>query len=69
MFNIQKWVDKKKSIAMRTAGLEEKHQASERLRTVAMKILASPEVERRIKEVPVEVDRRIEAYDYHQKLA
>lgn len=68
MFNFKDWVEQRKSIVKKTGGLEEKNEATERKMQVAMKILAMPDQDRRKAPFPVEVERRVELYDYHQKL-
>lgn len=69
MLNIRKWFASKKTQPERESVFEEKHETIIRKRQVAMKILNCPEVERRKIPVPVSVDRRVEVYDYHHKLA
>jgi len=64
MFNVKEWFERKQNIVRKTAGLEEKSEATQRKMQVAMRILDRREVE-----VPVQVERRRELYDYHQKLA
>jgi len=64
MFNVKEWFERKQNIVRKTAGLEEKNEATQRKMQVAMRILDRREVE-----IPVEVERRREIYDYHQKLA
>lgn len=64
MFNFKKWVQNKKNIVMKTAGLEEKQKATTRKMAVAMTIL-----NRRESQIPVKTERRQEIYDYHRKLA
>lgn len=64
MLNIKKWLETKSNIARKTAGLEEKNEATALKIKVARSIL-----DRRIEPFPVEEERRHELYDYHHKLA
>lgn len=69
MLNIKKWFSSTKLNADRAKVMEDKHEAIIRKRQVAQKILNCPEVERRKNPLPVEIERRMEVYDYHHKLA
>lgn len=64
MLNIKQWFENKKNIVRKTAGLEEKQEATQRKMQVAMRIL-----DRRVVEIPVQEERRRELYEYHRKLA
>lgn len=68
MFSVTKWFENLKNGDHLIHAMDEKNEAINRKRQVAMKILCTPEQERRRKPVPVEIERRMEIYDYHQKL-
>lgn len=64
MFSLKKWFQKQNNTMRKTAGLEEKRQATSRKMQVAMTIL-----DRRKEQAPIRQERRQELYDYHGKLA
>lgn len=69
MKSIRKWFETREAIVAKKGGLAEKEEATEKKLKVAMKILSTPIIERRKHAEPVTVERRVEIYDYHQKLA
>lgn len=49
--------------------IDKKSESIIKKQQIALKILNMPEVERRKVQEPVTIERRVEIYDYHHKLA
>ena len=68
---IRRWFQAKKEVLQKKGGLQEKREAADRTREVAMTILRSldPAHDRRIAPQPYPEERRHGLYEYHRKLA